>query len=116
VISIDEAIVMDDIAILRSEVAALTAKLSALEARLPPPEKQVTVADLAIVGQTYANRPLQPRSNFVMPTDKELSQLCARVRRRWPVLNNLQGLINDSDPIAASWRKHTKRWADIRSA
>jgi hypothetical protein len=71
----------------------LETRLAALESRFPPP-KPVTVADLAIVGQTYANRPLRARVGFLMPTDKELS-----VRKRWPGLNNLQGLIDPNDAI-----------------
>jgi len=104
---------MDEIATLRSEVEALTTKLAALEARLPPPAKPVTVADLAIVGQTYANRPLQPCPGFIMPTDKELTVLCLRVRKHWPVLNNLNGLIDPNGAINSELANAT---GDIRAA
>ena len=104
---------MDEIATLRSEVAALTTKVAALEARLPPPAKPVTVADLTVIGQTYANRPLQPCPGFIMPSDKELSQLCLRVRQHWPLLNNLNGLIDPNGAINSELANAT---GDIRAA
>jgi hypothetical protein len=91
----------DEITALKEQVAALTAKVSALEAHLapkPPPEADLQIVPLE--GQTlYSGRPLKPRQGFLMPSEKELDQLCSLVRKRYPRLNSLQGLINPNDPI-----------------
>jgi hypothetical protein len=89
---------MSEVSNLRAEIATLTAKVAALELRSPPPPKPAEAA-IQIIGATYTNRPLRPRSGFTMPADKELMQLCLRVRKAYPVLNTLEGLIGPNDPI-----------------
>jgi hypothetical protein len=91
---------MSEIAALRAEVEKLTTKVAALELRLPAPPKPVE-SELQIIGQTYENRPLRAKPGFIMPTDSELRKLCSLVRKRWPELNTLQGLIGPNDPIDA---------------
>jgi len=84
---------LTQIATLRTEVEKLTAKVQALELRLPAPSKPVE-SELQIIGiERPVDRPLQARQGFLMPTDSELRKLCSLVRKRWPELNTLQGLL-----------------------
>jgi hypothetical protein len=81
---------MSEVSTLRAEVSALAAKVRALESRLLPPVAKPE--PVQIVGfERPPNRPLQPLSGFIMPGDKELAQLCSRVRKAYPELNTLGG-------------------------